>query len=121
MRASATVVAHSRRVLYASAECGPPPKRQLPRSSGRLGTCACQKVLQWVVLHWPRQQPVTDRFYAWLAKWEGPGQLIILENQEIKMESKTLLKPLEFVGDGDDEGRGGFYPGMPKGTNEASA
>ncbi|CAM8819555.1 Rad50/SbcC-type AAA domain-containing protein [Burkholderia pseudomallei] len=64
---------------------------------------------------------VTDRFYAWLAKWEGPGQLIILENQEIKMESKTLLKPLEFVGDGDDEGRRGFYPGMPKGTNEASA
>lgn len=64
---------------------------------------------------------VTDRFYAWLAQWEGPGQLIILENQEIKIESKALLKPLEFVGDGDDEGRRGFYPGMPKDTNEASA
>lgn len=64
---------------------------------------------------------VTDRFYAWLAQWEGPGQLIILENQEIKIESKALLKPLEFVGDGDDEGRRGFYPGMPKDTNETSA
>ncbi|KIF80054.1 hypothetical protein [Noviherbaspirillum autotrophicum] len=64
---------------------------------------------------------VTDRFYAWLAQWEGSGQLIILENQEIKTESKVLLKPLEFVGDGDDEGRRGFYPGMPKDTDEASA
>lgn len=53
---------------------------------------------------------VTDKFYAWLAKWKGPGQLIILENQEIKPESKALLKPLEFVGDGDEEGRKGFYP-----------
>lgn len=57
---------------------------------------------------------VTDRFYAWLAKWEGPGQIIILENQEIKIESKALLQPIEFVGDGDDEGRRGFYPEMPK-------
>lgn len=57
---------------------------------------------------------VTDRFYAWLAQWNGPGQLIILENQEIKIEPKTLLRPLEFVGDGDDEGRRGFYPGKPE-------
>lgn len=54
---------------------------------------------------------VTDRFYAWLAKWKGPGQLLILENQEIKDDSKDLLKPLEFVGDGDEEGRRGFYIG----------
>lgn len=53
---------------------------------------------------------VTDRFYAWLAKWQGPGQLIILENQEIRDDSKALLEPLEFVGDGDEEGRRGFYP-----------
>jgi hypothetical protein len=62
---------------------------------------------------------VTDRFYAWLSKWEGPGQLIILENQEIKIESSVLLKPLEFVGDGDEDGRGGFYPRTPKGATEA--
>ena len=55
---------------------------------------------------------VTDRFYAWLAKWKGPGQLIILENQEIKSDSSKLLEPLEFVGDGDGDGRQGFYPGM---------
>lgn len=54
---------------------------------------------------------VTDRFYAWLAKWEGPGQLIILENQEIKNDSKALLEPLEFIGDGDEDGRRGFYHG----------
>jgi len=53
---------------------------------------------------------VTDRFYAWLAKWNGPGQLVILENQDIKEESKVLLTPLEFVGEGDDDGRSGFYP-----------
>lgn len=64
---------------------------------------------------------VTDRFYAWLAKWEGPGQLIILENQEIKIESSALLKPLEFVGDGDEDGRRGFYPGTPKDAIEAPA
>lgn len=53
---------------------------------------------------------VTDRFYAWLAKWNGPGQVVILENQEIKADSKVLLEPLEFFGDGDDVGRSGFYP-----------
>ncbi len=53
---------------------------------------------------------VTDRFYSWLAKWKGPGQVIVLENQEIHEASKVLLKPLEFVGDGDDVGRRGFYP-----------
>lgn len=55
---------------------------------------------------------VTDRFYAWLANWQGPGQVIILENQEIKDDTKAMLEPLEFVGDGDDDGRRGFYPGV---------
>jgi flagellar biosynthesis/type III secretory pathway chaperone len=53
---------------------------------------------------------VTDRFYEWLTKWRGPGQVVILENQEIKAGSATLLQPLEFVGDGDGAGRTGFYP-----------
>ena len=64
---------------------------------------------------------VTDRFYAWLAKWEGPGQLVILENQEIKSESSKLLEPLEFVGNGDGDGRQGFYPGTPKEAPKAEA
>lgn len=63
---------------------------------------------------------VTDRFYAWLAKWEGPGQLLILENQEIKDDSKALLKPLEFFGDGDEDGRRGFYPRV-QASHEQSA
>ena len=64
---------------------------------------------------------VTDRFYAWLAQWQGPGQLIILENQEIKDDSKALLEPLEFVGDGDEDGRPGFYPGVQKAANGSAA
>jgi rubrerythrin len=53
---------------------------------------------------------VTDRFYAWLAEWRGPGQVIILENQEIASHAKTSLEPTEFVGNEGDEGRPGFYP-----------
>lgn len=53
---------------------------------------------------------VTDRFYQWLSKWEGPGQLIILENQEIRAELKSSLSPIEFIGDAIGEGRRGFYP-----------
>ena len=63
---------------------------------------------------------VTERFYAWLAKWQGPGQLVILENQEIKDDSKAVLEPLEFVGDGDEDGRRGFYPGT-QGAADVSA
>jgi hypothetical protein len=64
---------------------------------------------------------VTDRFYAWLANWQGPGQLIILENQEIKDDSKALLEPLEFAGDGDEDGRRGFYPGVQSASGEPTA
>lgn len=53
---------------------------------------------------------VTDRFYSWLANWSGPGQIIILENQDLKQIARELLKPIEFVGDAGDEGRTGFYP-----------
>lgn len=53
---------------------------------------------------------VTDRFYSWLADWTGPGQIIILENQEVHSDAKAKLAPLEFVGDAGVEGRSGFYP-----------
>lgn len=52
---------------------------------------------------------VTDRFYAWLAEWPGPGQVIILENQEIRSEAARALAPIEFSGV-RGEGRPGFYP-----------
>lgn len=64
---------------------------------------------------------VTDRFYAWLAKWQGPGQLIILENQEIRDDSMTILQPLEFVGDGDEDGRRGFYPVVQSDASDSVA
>ncbi|MFZ3039403.1 MAG: hypothetical protein WA115_06400 [Polynucleobacter sp.] len=53
---------------------------------------------------------VTSRFYDWLSKRSGPGQIIILENEEIQESLKDLLKPLEFIGEGDGSGRKGFYP-----------
>lgn len=52
---------------------------------------------------------VTDNFYAWLAKWEGPGQVVILENEKICDDTAMLLKPIEFTGT-RGSGRAGFYP-----------
>jgi hypothetical protein len=52
---------------------------------------------------------VTERFYSWLARWNGPGQLVILENERIRSETAVLLSPIQFTGLGDD-GRAGFYP-----------
>lgn len=52
---------------------------------------------------------VTDNFYAWLAKWEGPGQVVILENEEIRDITAKVLKPIEFTGT-RGSGRAGFYP-----------
>jgi len=52
---------------------------------------------------------VTDRFYEWLLKWQGPGQVVILENQDIKSSTSVVLQPIEFTGV-PGEGRVGFYP-----------
>lgn len=52
---------------------------------------------------------VTDNFYAWLAKWEGPGQVVILENEVIRDDTAKALKPIEFTGT-RGSGRAGFYP-----------
>ncbi len=53
---------------------------------------------------------VTSRYYDWLSKRSGRGQIVILENEEISELAKALLKPLEFIGEGSGEGRKGFYP-----------
>ncbi len=53
---------------------------------------------------------VTNRFYDWLSKRSGRGQVVILENEEISEPAKGLLKPVEFIGEGSGEGRQGFYP-----------
>ncbi|GGC83669.1 AAA family ATPase [Undibacterium terreum] len=52
---------------------------------------------------------VRDSFYGWLAKWSGPGQVIVLENELITKETAALLKPTEFFGASSDE-RQGFFP-----------
>lgn len=51
---------------------------------------------------------VKDKFYAWLAKWKGPGQIVILENEKISDKTAAILKPIQFTRR-NDEGRAGFY------------
>jgi hypothetical protein len=53
---------------------------------------------------------VKDRFYAWLADRDGPGQVIVLENEEPDDSLKQRLLFTEFVGAGEAEGRAGFFP-----------
>ncbi|MFZ6755239.1 hypothetical protein ACO0KY_17900 [Undibacterium sp. Dicai25W] len=51
---------------------------------------------------------VKDNFYAWLAGWAGPGQIILLENEKISAETAEVLKPIQFTRR-NDQGRAGFY------------
>lgn len=55
-------------------------------------------------------ESVKDRFYAWLASRNEPGQIIILENEEPNAETLLKLLHTEFVGAGNTTGRGGFFP-----------
>jgi hypothetical protein len=52
---------------------------------------------------------VTDNFYAWLSTWSGSGQIIILENEEVREETAKVLAPIEFSGI-PRLGRSGFFP-----------
>jgi hypothetical protein len=52
---------------------------------------------------------VTQRFYSWLAAWNGRGQIVILENEKIDPATAAVLQPLQFTGL-NIEGRSGFYP-----------
>jgi hypothetical protein len=51
---------------------------------------------------------VKDRFYAWLAHRKGPGQIIVLENEEPTPDVRASLGHTEFVGSGASDGRRGF-------------
>lgn len=53
---------------------------------------------------------VKDNFYAWLADRKGPGQIIVLENEEPSAGVQARLAHTEFVGVGEAEGRRGFFP-----------
>lgn len=52
---------------------------------------------------------VTERFYSWLSTWETPGQIVILENEEIEEDTAVHIDPVQFSGR-NTEGRAGFYP-----------
>jgi hypothetical protein len=53
-------------------------------------------------------QTLTDRFYAWLSTWSGPGQIVVVENEKIRASTAGVLKPVEFTRR-NDLGRAGFY------------
>ena len=52
---------------------------------------------------------VIDRFYKWLSTWSGRGQVIVLENEPIKLETAAALEPITFTRV-HGKGRYGFYP-----------
>lgn len=52
---------------------------------------------------------VTEKFYDWLANFSGRGQIIVLENERISVETAERLKPIQFTKK-PDLGRSGFYP-----------
>jgi hypothetical protein len=52
---------------------------------------------------------VRAQFYKWLSDWTGPGQLIILENEQPPVELLNDLEPLEFTKT-EGVGRRGLFP-----------
>jgi hypothetical protein len=59
---------------------------------------------------------VRDSFYRWLANWNGPGQVLVLENEPIKEDVSEQLLPIVFTGI-IAEGRKGFYPYVSEETD----
>jgi len=52
---------------------------------------------------------VNARFYGWLARFKGPGQIIVLENETVDSATARSLHVIEFTDD-HTHGRQGFYP-----------
>lgn len=52
---------------------------------------------------------VVDSFYKWLSAWNGRGQVIVLENEDVGPATAAILKPTVFTRI-RDQGRYGFYP-----------
>lgn len=52
---------------------------------------------------------VADKFFDWMAGWRGPGQLIVLENEEPSNSVLDMIPHTLFVGP-HSGGRRGFYP-----------
>lgn len=55
---------------------------------------------------------VNECFYSWLSKWSGPGQIIVLENEQASLEVIESLEATIFTDD-YSVGRQGFYPPRP--------
>lgn len=51
---------------------------------------------------------VNESFYRWLSRWNGPGQVIVLENEAVDPAVARVLKAIEFT-DSHTHGRQGFY------------
>jgi hypothetical protein len=52
---------------------------------------------------------VNASFYGWLSRFEGPGQIIVLENEAVELAIARTLNVIEFTDD-NTYGRQGFYP-----------
>lgn len=55
---------------------------------------------------------VNESFYTWLSSFDGPGQVIVLENEEVDEATAKALNAIEFT-DHHSQGRQGFYPPRP--------
>ncbi|CAG9164515.1 hypothetical protein [Cupriavidus pampae] len=51
---------------------------------------------------------LTEKFYGWLSTWDGPGQIVVAENEKIDADVAAVLNPIEFTRR-NDQGRAGFY------------
>ncbi|WP_367380893.1 hypothetical protein [Stenotrophomonas cyclobalanopsidis] len=52
---------------------------------------------------------VKASFYRWLSEFQGPGQVIVLENEAVDADTARALDAIEFSDD-YTRGRQGFYP-----------
>lgn len=52
---------------------------------------------------------VNASFYAWLSRFNGPGQVIVLENEAVDAATARALNAIEFTDD-HTRGRQGLYP-----------
>ena len=52
---------------------------------------------------------VNASFYRWLSLFNGPGQVIVLENEAVDLATARALDAIEFTDD-YNRGRQGFYP-----------
>ncbi|WP_169728600.1 hypothetical protein [Comamonas composti] len=55
---------------------------------------------------------VNTSFYAWLSRFQGPGQIVVLENEPVDAVTARALGAIEFTDD-YTRGRQGFYPPKP--------